>query len=81
MDSIEIKQLIEDGIDGAQVAVSGDGRHFDATVISDAFANKSILEQHRMVYGTLGGRMESDIHALKIRTYTAEQWKLANNPP
>jgi len=77
MQSEEIQTMIERGLPGAEVQVSGDGRHFDAIVITDAFAGKSLLEQHRMVYATLGGKMGGDIHALTMRTYTRSQWEQA----
>jgi len=78
MQSEEIQAMIERGLPGAEVQVSGDGRHFDAVVISQAFAGKSLLEQHRMVYAALGDKMGGDIHALTMRTYTREQWAQAN---
>jgi len=78
MQSEEIQVMIERGLPGAEVRISGDGRHFDAVVISEAFAGKSLLEQHRLVYATLGSRMGGDIHALTMRTYTREQWIQAN---
>ena len=78
MQSEEIQVMIERGLPGAEVRISGDGRHFDAVVISEAFAGKSLLEQHRLVYATLGNRMGGDIHALTMRTYTREQWIQAN---
>jgi acid stress-induced BolA-like protein IbaG/YrbA len=73
----DIKRLIEQGLPGSQVIVQGDdGVHFEATVISPAFAGKSLLQQHRMVYAALGGRMESaEIHALALQTYTPETWQ------
>lgn len=71
----EIKQIIENGVAGAEVQVSGDGRHFEAIVVSDAFSGKSMLEQHRMVYAALGDRFDTDaVHALSIKTYSREQW-------
>lgn len=76
MQSEDIEQLIEDGLAGAEVRVSGDGRHFDAIVISDAFSGKSMLEQHRMVYAALGDRFDTDaVHALSIKTYTRKDWE------
>lgn len=74
-----IKHLIKEKIPNAQVIVRGeDGVHFEAIVISAAFADKSLLQQHRMVYAALGGRMESEeIHALSLKTYTPEAWQKA----
>ena len=74
----EIQAMIQQGLPDAEVQVSGDGRHFDAVVVSEAFAGKGLLEQHRLVYATLGNKMGGDIHALTIRTYTHEQWAQAN---
>lgn len=73
----DIKRLIEEKLPHAQVMVRGeDGVHFEATVISGAFAGKSLLQQHRMIYAALGGRMESEeIHALALKTYTPEAWE------
>lgn len=73
----EIQAMIERGLPDSQVSVTGDGRHFEAVVISDAFAGKGLLEQHRMVYATLGAKMGGDIHALSLRTYTSAQWQQA----
>lgn len=74
MQTEEIKRLIEAGLPGSQVTVEGDGRHFRATVISELFAGKTILQQHRMVYGTLGDRFQTDtVHALSVTTETPAQ--------
>ena len=79
MQSEAIRAMIENGLPGAEVQVHGDGRHFDAIVISDAFAGKTMLEQHRMVYATLGDKMGGEIHALTMRTYTRDQWGQTNS--
>lgn len=78
MQSEDIQTMIERGLPDAEVQVTGDGRHFDAVIVSEAFAGKSLLEQHRMVYSTLEGKMGGDIHALTMRTYTRAQWEQAN---
>ncbi len=66
-----IKQLIEAGITDAKADVQGDdGIHFEAVVISEAFAGKLPLARHRMVYATLGQRMGGEIHALSLKTLT-----------
>ncbi|MHB1513487.1 MAG: BolA family protein [Acidiferrobacter sp.] len=64
----QIKDLIEAGLPGAQARVSGDGHHFEAIVVSQAFQGKSRIQQHQLVYGTLGDRMREQIHALSIKT-------------
>ena len=69
MDSNTIEQMIRAGLPDAEVSVSGaDGVHFEAQVISAAFAGKSTLQRHRMVYATLGELMGREIHALALRT-------------
>ena len=71
MSANEIVDLIKQGIPGAEVEMqdlAGDGDHWAATVISAAFAGKSKIQQHQMVYGALGGRMGGMLHALKLTT-------------
>ncbi len=72
MDADTIKRMIETGLPGSEARVSGeDGAHFEAVVICAAFQGKTTLQQHRMVYATLGDSMQSDIHALALRTSTS----------
>ena len=78
MTPLEIKAMIESGIEGADAAVDGDGRHFNARVVSDKFAGLTMINQHKLVYAALGDNMESAIHALSIKTYTPEQWAKAS---
>ena len=69
MNAETLQQLIEQGLPGARVRVSGeDGVHFEATVVSEAFHGKLPLARHRMVYATLGERMGGEIHALALKT-------------
>jgi acid stress-induced BolA-like protein IbaG/YrbA len=64
----DIKQMIELGLPGASVSVTGDGHHFEAEVIASEFAGKSMLQRHQIVYRTLGSKMGNEIHALSLRT-------------
>ncbi|MBL8259583.1 MAG: BolA/IbaG family iron-sulfur metabolism protein [Candidatus Competibacteraceae bacterium] len=77
MNARDMEGLIEQHLPGAKAMVRGDdGRHYEAVVVSDAFAGKSLLQQHRLVYAALGGRMErEEIHALSLKTYTPEAWR------
>lgn len=69
MNALDIRKLIEAGLPGSSVTVLGDdGQHFEAEVESPDFVGKSMVEQHRLVYASLGGRMGKEIHALKLRT-------------
>ncbi len=68
-----IKDYIQQGLDCDHVNVEGDGRHFEAVIVSKAFEGKGLLQQHKLVYQVLGDRMQK-IHALSMRTFTPEQW-------
>ena len=60
-------EVIDDSAAHAGHAGAASGRgHFRASVLSDAFAGKKLLERHRMVYAALGTMMDTDIHALSI---------------
>ncbi|TDJ33989.1 MAG: BolA/IbaG family iron-sulfur metabolism protein [Gammaproteobacteria bacterium] len=74
MDRDTIRQLIEGQLPGCEALVEGDdGVHFSARVVASQFAGKSTLERHRMIYGALGERMGTDIHALSIKAMTPEE--------
>ena len=78
MDPREIKRLIEAGLPEAAVDVSSDDNtHFEALVVSDAFAGKRPLARHKLVYQCLGSLMGNEIHALSIRAYTGAEWERA----
>lgn len=69
----QIKTWIESSLNDSTAQVSGDGHHFEAVVISPAFADKAKVQRHRMVYAALGARMHSEIHALSLQTLTPEE--------
>ncbi|HZF27500.1 MAG TPA: BolA/IbaG family iron-sulfur metabolism protein [Gammaproteobacteria bacterium] len=76
MNPNEIAALIEQNLPGAQADVQTDGQgHYEATVISPAFAGKRSLQRHQLVYGTLGERVGREIHALAVKTFTPEEWR------
>jgi stress-induced morphogen len=71
MEQIEIEKLIKASLPGAEVEIidlAGDNNHFSAHVISSAFAGKSRIEQHKMVYDALGDKVGGVLHALSIKT-------------
>ena len=75
----ELHKLISTNLACEHLDVHGpDQTHFQALVVSSAFAGKSLIERHKLVYGTLGGRMGSEIHALSLKTLTPEEWKPAS---
>lgn len=70
-----IQLNIAQGMAIEHLNVDGDGRHFEAVVVSDAFAGKNRIQRHQLVYQTLGERMRGEIHALSIKTYTPQEWE------
>ena len=70
-----IRAGIASGLACEHVEVVGDGQHFQALVVSAAFAGKSRVQRHQMVYAALGDRMREEIHALSMRTLTPEEWR------
>lgn len=70
----DVKRYIQEGLDCTHLEVSGDGQHFEAVIVSAAFAGKSKVAQHQIVYKALGDRMREEIHALSMQTLTPEQW-------
>ena len=71
MNPAEIEKLIKEGIPGAKVTIEdlqGDGDHYAAIVVSAAFKGKTRVQQHKMVYDALKGRMGNELHALALQT-------------
>ena len=67
----EIETLIKESLPDATVKIedlAGDGNHYSATVTSSKFFGKSKIEQHKMVYNSLKGKMGNELHALAIKT-------------
>ncbi|MEN1939951.1 BolA/IbaG family iron-sulfur metabolism protein [Luteimonas sp. MJ246] len=78
MNADTIRNLIEQGLPGAEVEVRGDdGVHFEALVVHPDFAGRLPLARHRMVYATLGALMGNEIHALALRTVTPDEQRPA----
>lgn len=71
-----IQSGIAENMATAYLTVTGDGQHFDAVVVSAEFAGKSRIARQQLVYKTLGDRMNGEIHALSMKTYTPEEWSL-----
>ena len=63
------------GLACEHLEVVGDGQHFQALVVSPAFAGKSRVQRHQLVYAALGERMREEIHALSMQTLTPEEWR------
>ncbi|MEY4295183.1 MAG: hypothetical protein RLY82_871, partial [Pseudomonadota bacterium] len=69
-----ILDLITKGLPCESIEVTGDGRHWNTTIVSESFRGKRLIQRHQMVYATLGNRMQTDeIHALSMKTLTPEE--------
>ena len=71
MEKSLLEKLIKDSIPDAKIIIEdlrGDGDHYSATVISKSFANKTRIEQHKLVYDSLQGKMGNDLHAIMLKT-------------
>ena len=67
----EIKKLIKDGIPDASIEIKdlmGDSNHYEAIIKSAQFNNLSKIDQHKLVYKSLKGKMGNELHALSITT-------------
>ena len=67
----EIKSLIKKGIPDAEITIqdlAGDENHYSATIKSKIFNGKSKVEQHKLVYKALNGKMGNELHALALNT-------------
>jgi acid stress-induced BolA-like protein IbaG/YrbA len=75
MTSQELESIIAAGLACEHLEVSGDGRHWEAVIVSPEFEGKRPIQRHQRVYATLGARMATDeVHALSMRTFTPAEW-------
>ena len=70
----QIRQWIGEKIVCEHLEVRGDGRHFEALVVSAEFDGLSRVRRQQKVYSALGTRMASEIHALSMRALTPDEW-------
>ncbi len=70
----QVKTYISEQVPCTHIEVEGDGQHFYATIVSPAFAGKSLVKRHQLVYAALGDRMKAEIHALSIKAFTPDEF-------
>lgn len=71
MSAAEIESMIKEALPDAEIVIedlAGDGDHYRANVISQAFAGKTRVQQHQLVYDALKGNMGGVLHALALQT-------------
>ena len=73
-----VEERIRAGVEDVQHVqiqdLTGTQDHYEATVVAGAFAGKTRIEQHQMVYRALGDLMAGPVHALALKTYTPDAW-------
>lgn len=75
----QLEEYIKQGLACDYIQVVGDdGTHFESIIVSPEFENKSMVQQHQLVYAALGDRMRAEIHALSMKTYTPQKWEEIN---
>ena len=76
MTADQLKAIIESGLACDHCTLEGDGRHWYATIVSQAFEGKRAIQRHQLVYATLGAKIHTDeVHALSMKTLTPAEWK------
>jgi acid stress-induced BolA-like protein IbaG/YrbA len=70
----DVRRYIAAGLECSVLEVDGDGRHFNALIVSPAFEGKTRVARHQLVYAALGDRMRADVHALSMRTLTPAEY-------
>lgn len=79
MTSEELQALIAAHLPCEHLDVSGDGRHWYATIVSSVFEGQRLIQRQQRVYATLGNRMQTDeVHALSMKTLTPAEWAAKN---
>lgn len=73
----DIHRYIAQALDCQHLEVDGDGRHFNAVIVSPAFEGRSRVQRHQLVYAALGERMREEVHALSMRTLTPAEFEAA----
>ncbi|OGT58077.1 MAG: hypothetical protein A3F43_04180 [Gammaproteobacteria bacterium RIFCSPHIGHO2_12_FULL_42_10] len=70
-----IKKNIQNAIPDAEISVEGDGSHFTATIISNAFLGESRIKRQQMVYEAVKKELlDGTLHALSLKTFTKEEY-------
>ena len=71
----DVRRYIAAGLQCSVLEVEGDGRHFNALIVSPAFEGKPRVARHQLVYAALGDRMRAEVHALSMRTLTPAEYE------
>lgn len=79
MTAQELQNIIAAGLPCDHLEVDGDGRHWSAVIVSNAFEGMRLIQRHQAVYATLGEKIRTDeVHALSMKTYSPTEWAQQN---
>ena len=77
----QLEVLLRKNSDIADVKVAGDGKHYELTIISDAFVDQSKVKRQLWVYALLNPYILSgELHAIQMNTWTTAEWQKINHP-
>ena len=78
LESIHVRVEDDSALHAGHLGAQGGGGHYRVLIVSPQFEGLSRVASQRLVYQALGELMNTDIHALEMRTFTPEQWRLIN---
>ncbi|HUL13664.1 MAG TPA: BolA/IbaG family iron-sulfur metabolism protein [Methylococcaceae bacterium] len=80
MEIAEVRQLIEAGIPGCEVTVSGEGCSFSVVVVDEVFSGMSPVKRQQRVLATVSQPLSTGaLHAISMKVYTPSEWALEQN--
>ena len=76
MTADELKNIISSNLKCELIELDGDGQHWYATIVAAEFESKRLIQRHKLVYATLGEKIQTnEVHALSMKTYTPQEWQ------
>ena len=76
MDAVSVQALVNAGLENCEVTVHGEGSHYEIRVVGEVFAGLRPVARQQLVYAAMSEQIaDGSIHAVNIRTFTAEEWR------
>ncbi|CAM3022520.1 BolA family iron metabolism protein IbaG [Vibrio rarus] len=76
MDSTQVKKLLDDALQLAEIHVKGEGSHYEVIAVDESFAGMSRVKKQQLIYAPLVEYIQrNDIHALSIKAFTPDEWQ------
>ena len=80
MDAASVQTLVNAGLENCEVTVNGEGSHYEIRVVGEVFAGLRPVARQQLVYAAMSEQIaDGSIHAVNIRTFTAEEWRDQNS--